>query len=452
MATVITEECINCGACEPECPNTAIYQGGVEWEFEGSKHPAIADAIFYIVPDKCTECVGFYDHEACAAVCPVDCCVPDPKIPETETQLLERAKKLHPEQQFGEDFPSRFREKPEAAPQPTAAATTEPVAAASLAATAPPPGAAVPGGRVEKPKAPPPRIIKPKNFPNELSEDFDALVSTYRAKPSGRVRLVTRWIAALSAPILGALPHRTKDALEKAIGDRRFFSNTFATGINVLHNMILYPILFAALGHVAFGHEVFSSQMKWMVFLGLTVATLEACWRMSDAFLRARPIDEVILGPAFYGLALAPVVAPLARGPASRVQRVSAVGFDGFYGGNFDDKAERDRRYGDVYRLEDWGRAFHLRLEFPRVLPPTGLKMELGLGDDMPEYDYDLALADDILIVRGRVVDERVRKLTAVAPAFPPEFTKQFELGAAVRGFRHRYQGKILEVVLPKKE
>ncbi len=131
MATVITEACINCGACEPECPNTAIYQGAVEWELDGVKHPAISDAIFYIVPDKCTECVGFFDQEACAAVCPVDCCVPDPKIPETEAVLLERAKKLHPEQDFAGDFPSRFKEKKEEAPVPAAAATAaEPVAAA----------------------------------------------------------------------------------------------------------------------------------------------------------------------------------------------------------------------------------------------------------------------------------------------------------------------------------
>ena len=66
MATMITSECINCGACEPECPNVAIYQGGVEWELDGKKHSAIAAEIFYIVPEKCTECVGFFDHEACA--------------------------------------------------------------------------------------------------------------------------------------------------------------------------------------------------------------------------------------------------------------------------------------------------------------------------------------------------------------------------------------------------
>ncbi len=68
-----------------------------------------------IDPDLCTECVGFYDHEACQAVCPVECCLPDPSHVETEDQLVQRAVKLHPDD--GElqqrvtsaDFPSRFR-------------------------------------------------------------------------------------------------------------------------------------------------------------------------------------------------------------------------------------------------------------------------------------------------------------------------------------------------------
>src|SRR6185369_16905828 len=138
MATIITSECINCGACEPECPNTAIYQGGVEWEHNGQKHAAISNDIFYIVPEKCTECVGFFDHEACAAVCPVDCCVPDPKIPESEAVLLERAKKLHPETTFTADFPSRFKKEGAAAPAGDAPAA----AAAPVAAPAAPPAAA----------------------------------------------------------------------------------------------------------------------------------------------------------------------------------------------------------------------------------------------------------------------------------------------------------------------
>jgi ferredoxin len=146
MATVITEECINCGACEPECPNTAIYQGGVEYDWQGKKHPAIAGEIFYIVPEKCTECVGFFDQEACAAVCPVDCCVPDPARPETEAALLERAKEIHPDKEFGREFPSRFREGAGAS-----AAETAPVPAAAAA----PAGGAAPATAQELPSSDP---------------------------------------------------------------------------------------------------------------------------------------------------------------------------------------------------------------------------------------------------------------------------------------------------------
>jgi ferredoxin len=126
MATVITSECINCGACEPECPNTAIYEGGVEWELNGTMHPPISQDLFYIVPDKCSECVGFHDQEACAAVCPVDCCIPDPDNPETEAVLLARAQTLHPDETFPADFPSRFRKggATASAPEETTAAPT----------------------------------------------------------------------------------------------------------------------------------------------------------------------------------------------------------------------------------------------------------------------------------------------------------------------------------------
>jgi ferredoxin len=93
MALMITEECINCGACEPECPNTAIYEGGKNWTLFGETYAPLHDSLYYIVPDKCTECVGFHEEPQCAAVCPVDCCVADPNFPETKEELL--AKKDH---------------------------------------------------------------------------------------------------------------------------------------------------------------------------------------------------------------------------------------------------------------------------------------------------------------------------------------------------------------------
>ena len=86
MATMITEECINCGVCEPECPNDAISEG---------------EETFVIDPVLCTECVGFHETEQCAEVCPVDCCVPDPNNAEDEALLFARAKKLHPDKADG---------------------------------------------------------------------------------------------------------------------------------------------------------------------------------------------------------------------------------------------------------------------------------------------------------------------------------------------------------------
>ena len=77
MALKITEECINCGACQPECPNEAIYEAGQEYELNGETKPALSDDFSYIVAEKCTECKGINPEPACAAVCPTDACVKD---------------------------------------------------------------------------------------------------------------------------------------------------------------------------------------------------------------------------------------------------------------------------------------------------------------------------------------------------------------------------------------
>lgn len=72
MSLFITDECINCDVCEPECPNGAISQG---------------EEIYVIDPDLCTECVGHFDTPQCVEVCPVDCIPKDPDNVETHDQL-----------------------------------------------------------------------------------------------------------------------------------------------------------------------------------------------------------------------------------------------------------------------------------------------------------------------------------------------------------------------------
>jgi ferredoxin len=79
MALMITDECINCDVCEPECPNDAIYMG---------------IAIYEIDPKKCTECVGHFDVPQCREVCPVECIPMNPDWAESQDQLMEKFTQL----------------------------------------------------------------------------------------------------------------------------------------------------------------------------------------------------------------------------------------------------------------------------------------------------------------------------------------------------------------------
>jgi ferredoxin len=79
MALMITDECINCDVCEPECPNQAIYMG---------------PEIYEIDPDKCTECVGHFDEPQCMQVCPVDCIPVNPAHVENRETLWQKYQRL----------------------------------------------------------------------------------------------------------------------------------------------------------------------------------------------------------------------------------------------------------------------------------------------------------------------------------------------------------------------
>jgi len=106
MSVLITNECIACAACLPECPNEAIFETRSDCESKGYKltegdasqlSHAPDDNIYVITYERCTECVGHFDEPQCAAVCPVsDCCISDTTYPETAEVLLEKARVLNP--------------------------------------------------------------------------------------------------------------------------------------------------------------------------------------------------------------------------------------------------------------------------------------------------------------------------------------------------------------------
>ena len=94
MAVKITEECIACNACEAECPNTAIYDASASYVYAGEEKEALSDEFTYIVPEKCTECVGFYDEPQCIPACPTEAIIMDEDNQETQEELMKKKEHL----------------------------------------------------------------------------------------------------------------------------------------------------------------------------------------------------------------------------------------------------------------------------------------------------------------------------------------------------------------------
>lgn len=433
MATMITSECINCGACEPECPNEAISQ---------------QDELYVIDPILCTECVGFHDYEACAAVCPVDCCVTDPNNVEGEDVLITRARELHQDVDFGESFESRFRTEaepsgaaPDAAPS---AANAAPAPAATPVVLAAPPPILAPALLEDEPEPPSPPL-EPKVFEGELPLKFQELVERIQGSESPLVRYL---IMALQ-PILGALPPGQRAELSEWVG-RPCFIEPVATASNIILNMILYPVVAVAMGVALHGAGLlFHKDINMFLLVGFVVALGETVYRLRDGVFKATPAEDVRVSAALYGPLLAAVVYPILARRGQLLRRVP-VPVEGFYETRFVEKLERERRYGNVYTVEDLGKAYHLRLEFPTVVPQLGIAFAPKLPTTMPDYDYDLVLKEGQLIVKGRVVDSRVRKISSSIGAFPADFTTVIPLQERVFGFVHCFGNKVLDVLLVK--
>ena len=437
MATMITADCINCGACEPECPNNAISQG---------------DPVFVIDPLLCTECVGFHDYEACAAVCPVDVCVTDQNNIESEEVLIARARALHPETNFGDSFESRFRKGEGATTAPA------PPAAAKMAAMAP---AAAPKPAVAPvPAKPPPQVVPPKlapvkkeprpkkSFPNEVAGNF-AEVSNQFTSSGSRLTGPVRAAVIVLQPVIGSLPHGIKKRLEVAI-ESPLFTAAGSTALNIVHNAVLYPLVFligAAL--LTQPGVIFSRDANLWLLGGFLLASIEGIVRLRDGLFKAKPADEMTFPPSLYGGPLSLLAEPFFAKYLGLIRELP-IPVDGFYSDGFVDKLERERRYGNVYTVEDRGGAFLVRMEFPRWIPEIGVASRDQLPDEMPDYDYDLEIKDGELVVKGKCVDDKVRKISSSVGAFPPEFTTVIPFQQRIAGFAHHFENKLLEVLLVK--
>jgi hypothetical protein len=458
MATMITSDCINCGACEPECPNNAISQG---------------DPVYVIDPLLCTECVGFHDYEACAAVCPVDVCVTDPNNIESEEVLIARARALHPETDFGEGFQSRFRKANEAEPAKpagTAASAAEapaPAPAAAAQASAQQEKSAAPSAPAPKPvaaapiakAAPLPVAVKPvpakkeprpkKNFPKELPISFEEATKQYTGAETTMMTGPVRLSLLLLQPVIGSFPHGIKKRLEAAL-QTPLFTAAGSTAANIGLNAVLYPLVCMVIAAMLNGPEViFSQRINNYILVGLLLAAAEGIFRLKDGIFRVKPAEEMTFPASVYGVPLGLLAQALLAKYTGLVRDIP-IPVEGFYSNGFVDKRERERRYGNVYTVEDRGGAFLVRMEFPRRMPDIGIASRDQLPDEMPDYDYDLALQDGQLIVKGKCTDEKVRKISSSVGAFPPEFTTVIPFRQRIAGIAHQFENKLLQVLVVK--
>jgi hypothetical protein len=287
-----------------------------------------------------------------------------------------------------------------------------------------------------------------KKFPGEAAENFENLLT--RLGPRGKLSGLLPKLALFAfQPLLGSLSDEEKKWFEKAGDDRRFFSVEAATGLNIVTNLLMYPALFGIIGALGFGKNVFSPELRFFLFFGLLAAAAEAVFRAREALLFAKPMRETKVRSSLYGFFLSSFL-KLVLPSATRVMRQVPVPVDGFYSMGFDAKRERERRYGTAYTLEDLGSAYLLRFEFPRLTPAARLKDEMGLGNEMPDYDFNLSLVDGSFVIKGRCLDERVRKLSIQLASFPLDFTTRIQTTSGIHGFQHRYRSKLLEVLLLK--
>jgi hypothetical protein len=143
------------------------------------------------------------------------------------------------------------------------------------------------------------------------------------------------------------------------------------------------------------------------------------------------------------------LLGPLVRRFLGRYQS-GWVPVEGFYTQEFEPKRERERRYGEVYTIEELERGWYVRFELPREIPPSAARDELGVGSEMPDYDLKVALTATSLVVRGSVVDPALRSICGVSPAFPADFRTEISLGGPFQGFSHRYSNKVLEIAVLK--
>jgi hypothetical protein len=394
---------------------------------------------------------------------------PSKAPPAAETPGNEAAQDSSPE-------PSGAK-NPVATAAPAAASKSESEPAAEASAPKPAAAAAMPAAPVQKPAPPEPapapaEVREPlaapltmlstpkdiaalpgpigdKHFAGELEESFEKVLASVDLGKPVRIPPATRLALRVAEPVLGALSDRTKADIEEAVGNRSGFSRVRSTLLNIVLNASVYPVVLVAAGMLLAGEAFSSMASVVLAVLGVAFAVAEAVGRTRPRILRRTPAEQAAWRVSCYGFLLAPLGRAVLKSASLR-PNVRRVPFEGYTVDLYDEKTERERRYGTVYTVSEHANAYLVRLEMPRKIPPSSLKRLWKLPDEMPDYEYHISLGGQVLTIQARLRGETLRRLASVSPSFPADFVARIDFEEPVSAFRHRLRDKVLEIIVLK--
>jgi hypothetical protein len=305
--------------------------------------------------------------------------------------------------------------------------------------------------RAPKDVAEPPGPIGEKRFAGELEESFEKVLASVDSGEPFRLAPATKLAFRIAEPLLGALSNRAKTNIEEAVGNRSGFSRFRSTMLNIVLNALVYPVVLVAAGIAIAGGTLSAVASAVLAFIGVTFAVAEAMGRMRDGIFGLVPEEKAAWRASWYGFVIAPLGQNVLR--SGKVRRnIRRVAFEGYTVDLYDEKTERERRYGTLYTVSERRNAYLVRLEMARTIPSSSLKRLWKLADEMPDYDYNISLGGRVLTIRASVRGETLRRLASVSPSFPADFLTRIDFEEPVSTFRHRLRSKVLEVVVLKAE
>lgn len=488
MAYVICEPCVDVKdtACVKVCPVDCIY------EFEGERQ-------LYIHPQECIDC------GACMPECPVQAIFPEANVPDQWRSYIEKNRLIFETRSVTKaaDLPAETAPTPASVITPSTRewsrervlrilqaveeGTLDPEIALIQFTGATPPGHPTPSAAPaaparEMPETKPTPKVDPR-VPSAVAERVKIVPAGYGSvgednedvvtemapvlpkeppmpRPSLEVRGFWAFLLRVLQPFLGALRAKEKYLLE-GYASPSVFSASFATWLNGGLNVLLYGLLAVRLTAVLVGEGWESSGLlNLLLVLGVGFGVVEGSVRVWSALFDPSTPPHRQHGACVYGWLVTwlvwpfveAAVRPAARPPQPRVTPPEKSVPGGEV--HLEDELEKRRRYGMVHQVTTEGNEYLIRLEMPRKTPVTARTAKLKLPSDLPDYRIEVWVEGEIVHVQAILDDPRFAEVVGRDAGFPASFLTSFKLERVNSHFQKEYdpKTKVLTIRVGKRE